>query len=164
MKHISIIVAIAQNNAIGKDNKLLWNISEDLKRFKRLTTGHTVIMGEKTYDSLPVKPLPKRNNIVITHIPNKKFEGCNTVYSIEEAIEKCPDNDECFVMGGGSVYNQFMLHADTLYITRINKDAEGDTFFSQIDKTIWKLTEIEENIVDEKNNINYNYEIYKKIN
>jgi dihydrofolate reductase len=160
MKNISIIVAIAENNAIGKDNKLLWHISEDLKRFKRLTTGHTVIMGENTYESLPVKPLPNRTNIVITHIPGKKFDNCETVYSIIEAIDRCPENDECFVIGGGSVYKQFLEIANRLYITRVHKEIEGDTFFPVIDTTLWKLIEKEEAVDDAKNNFKYNYETY----
>ena len=164
MKHISIIVAIAKNYAIGKDNKLLWHISEDLKRFKRLTTGHTVIMGENTYESLPIRPLPNRNNIVITHIDGKKFDGCQTVYSINEAVEKCPENDECFIIGGGSIYKQFLEISDKLYITRVNKEIDGDTYFPEIDKEKWELIEIEKGIIDIKNEFDYNYEIYQKKN
>ena len=102
-KHISIIVAVAENNAIGKGNKLLWHISDDLKRFKRLTTGHPVVMGKKTYESLPVKPLPNRTNVVISDIEGELINGCEMAYSIEEAIEKCPDNEESCIIGGGSI-------------------------------------------------------------
>src|SRR5664279_2884229 len=102
-KKISIIVAVAQNNAIGKDNKLLWHISEDLKRFKRLTSGNTVVMGKNTFYSLPIRPLPNRTNIVITDVPGETIEGCVMAYSIEDAIEKCESVNENFIIGGGSI-------------------------------------------------------------
>ena len=159
---ISIIVAIAEKMAIGKNNDLLWHLPEDLKRFKKLTTGHTVIMGENTFESLPIKPLPNRSNIIISHIEGKKFEGCLTVYSIESALENCPDNEECFVIGGASVYKQFLEHSDKLYITRINKEIEGDTFFPKFESDKWELIESEKGITDEKNQFDYNYEIYRK--
>jgi dihydrofolate reductase len=161
MKKISIIVAIAANNAIGKDNKLLWHISEDLKRFKKLTTGHDIIMGENTYYSLPMKPLPNRKNIVITDKKDKKFDGCETVYSIAEAIDKCSDANESFVIGGSSVYSQFLKFANKLYITRVNKNFEADCFFPEINYSEWNLIEKQENITDEKNDFSYNYEIWK---
>jgi dihydrofolate reductase len=134
---ISIIVAIAKNHAIGKDNNLLWHIPEDLKRFKRLTLGHKVIMGRRTYLSLPYRPLKDRVNIVITDIPGESFEGCVMVYSIEEAIKLCKPDEESFIIGGAMVYKQFMEHADKLYITRVHKDFEADTFFPRIEPEIW---------------------------
>jgi len=161
-KNISIIVAIAQNNAIGKDNQLLWHISEDLKRFKKLTTGHDIIMGENTYYSLPVRPLPNRKNIVITDKKDKKFDGCETVYSIDEAINMSSDTDESFVIGGSSIYNQFLNHANKLYITRVNKEFEGDCFFPVVNYSEWNLIEKIENITDDNNTFSYNYEIYEK--
>ncbi len=108
MKPISIIVAIASNYAIGKDNDLLWHISDDLKRFKRITSGHTVVMGKNTFYSLPFRPLPKRRNIVLTDVPGEKIEGCEMAYSIDHAIELMDENSENFIMGGGSIYRQFM--------------------------------------------------------
>jgi dihydrofolate reductase len=162
MKNISIIVAIAEDNAIGKDNKLLCHISEDLKRFKRLTTGHTVIMGKNTWFSLPLKPLSNRTNIVISDDRNDNFDGCVMTYSIEETINKCSDTDESFVMGGASIYNQFLQHANKLYVTRIHKKFEADTFFPEINVNEWKLTEKQENIKDVNNNFDYNYEVYVK--
>ncbi|MCA1746255.1 MAG: dihydrofolate reductase, partial [Bacteroidales bacterium] len=114
-KNISIIVAIAENNAIGKDNKLLWRLSDDLKRFKRLTTGHTVIMGRNTFLSLPNGALPNRRNIVITDQPDENFEACEMAHSVEEALELAGDSGECFVMGGGMVYRQMMPVAGRLY-------------------------------------------------
>ena len=103
---LSIIVAIAENYAIGKDNQLLWHISDDLKRFKRLTSGHTVIMGRNTWLSLPRRPLPNRNNIVITDNPQDCFENCNMVDSIDAALAECQPGEECFIMGGASIYRQ----------------------------------------------------------
>jgi len=138
---ISIIVAIAKNLAIGKDNQLLWHISEDLKRFKKLTSGHTVIMGRNTWLSLPIRPLPNRTNIVITDNPTECFEGCVMVNSIEAALAKCPPDEECFVMGGASIYRQMMPLADKLYITQVDKPFEGDTFFPEIDPKVWEISE-----------------------
>ncbi|MFW5821689.1 MAG: dihydrofolate reductase, partial [Bacteroidota bacterium] len=120
-KNISIIVAIAENNAIGKNNELLWKISDDLKRFKKLTTGHKVIMGRNTYLSLPNSPLPNRKNVVITDIENEKFEGCEMAYSIEEALANVQENEEAFVIGGGMIYKQFLPHANKLYLTRVHQ-------------------------------------------
>ena len=114
MKQISIIVAIAENMAIGKDNDLLWHISDDLKRFKRITKGHQVIMGKNTYLSLPFKPLPNRINIVITDDKSETFERCKTVHSIEEAVSYCNENEESFIIGGASIYSQFFPYANKL--------------------------------------------------
>ncbi|MCD6112487.1 MAG: dihydrofolate reductase [Bacteroidales bacterium] len=136
---ISIIVAIAENNAIGKDNKLLCHIPGDLKRFKKLTTGKTVIMGLKTFKSLPNGPLPNRRNIVITDKKNQKIDGCDMAYSIEEAVEMCNTDEENFVIGGGSIYRQFLPLADKLYITKVHHNFDADTFFPEIDYSKWKL-------------------------
>ncbi len=158
--NISIIVAIAENNAIGRNNDLLWHISEDLKRFKRLTEGHTVVMGKNTYFSLPRRPLPKRTNLVITDVPGEQIDDCVMAYSIGEAIEKMDKSKENFVMGGGSIYRQFMPHADKLYITRVHKDFEGDVFFPKIDANIWKLQSAEKITDDRQNDFNYTFEVY----
>jgi len=161
-KSFSIIVAIAGNNAIGKENKLLWHIPEDLKRFKRITSGHAVIMGKKTFESLPVRPLPGRINIVITDEKSDNFPGCIMAYSIEDSIIKSPD-DECFIIGGGSVYRQFLPHAEQMYITKIHKDFEADTYFPEIDLTEWNLTEESVIQIDENSNLEYSFRIYKKL-
>lgn len=162
MKNISIIVAIAQNYAIGKDNRLLWHISNDLIRFKRITQGHPVIMGKKTFESLPKAPLPNRSNIVLTDVPGEKIEGCTMAYSIKEALEMCDDAHECFIIGGGSVYRQCMPYADKLYITRINKDFEGDTFFPEIDEKEWRLVEKMDVTDDPQNEFTYSFLTYTK--
>jgi len=157
---ISIIVAVSEDWGIGKDNELLWNISEDLKRFKRLTSGNTVIMGKKTWDSLPRRPLPGRTNIVLTDDPDEIIEGSVTAYSIEDALDKCKKSDDIFVIGGGSVYRQFMPIADRLYITHIHKKAPADVYFPEIDPKIWKVAEKEDFEAGETNPIAYSYVIY----
>lgn len=157
---ISIIVAVAENMAIGKDNQLLWHISEDLKRFKKLTSGHTVVMGRNTWLSLPLRPLPHRTNIVITDNPTECLEGCLMVNSIEAALANCPVDEESFVMGGASIYRQFMPIADKLYITRVDKPFEGDTFFPEIDPQVWKLVEQSEWFDMADNSFRYRFENY----
>jgi len=142
---ISIIVAIASNQAIGKDNQLLWHIPEDLKRFKRLTTGHTIVMGKRTFESLPLRPLPNRRSIVITDIPGEEIEGCVMAYSIEDAISKMEAGEENFIIGGGSVYRQFLPLADKLYLTLVEKEFEADTFFPDIQWDEWNIQLQEEN-------------------
>ena len=163
IKKLSIIVAIAQNNAIGIENKLLWHLSDDLKRFKLLTSGNTVIMGENTFESLPIKPLPNRTNIVISHIQGKTFEGCIAVNSIEEAINNCDDTKENFIIGGGSVYAQFLPFANKLYITKVHKNFDADCFFPEIDFSKWKLISSIDYEPDEKNDFSYSYLIYERI-
>jgi len=158
----SIIVAIAANNAIGKDNDLLWSISKDLKLFKQLTDGHYIVMGKKTYFSLPKRPLPNRTNLVITDVPGEEIEGCLMAYSIEDAIEKMDPENENFIIGGGSVYRQFLPYANKLYLTRVHKDFEADTFFPEISLDEWELTEKENITNDEQNDFAYSFETYKR--
>jgi dihydrofolate reductase len=162
MKKISIIVAIAKNFAIGKDNQLLWHIPADLKRFKRITSGLQVIMGKLTYESLPIRPLPNRRNIVITDNPMDSFEGCTTVHSIEEAVALCNEQEESFIIGGGSVYRQFLPFCNKLYLTMVHKDFEADTFFPQVDLSKWKLIEREDRDPDDKNDFSYSFLIFEK--
>ena len=146
---ISIIVAIASNNAIGKDNQLLWHIPDDLKRFKKLTTGHTIVMGKRTFESLPLRPLPNRRSVVITDIPGEQIEGCIMAYSIDDAIRKMEPGAENFIIGGGSVYRQFLPLADKLYLTLVEKDFEADTYFPEIDFSLWDTEFSEEANSDE---------------
>lgn len=160
MKDISIIVAIAANNAIGKDNDLLWHISDDLKRFKKLTENHFIIMGKKTYYSLPVRPLPKRTNMVITDIAEEQIDNCIMAYSINDSIEKMDAEKENYIIGGGSIYEQFMPLANKLYITRVHQDFEGDTFFPEISLKEWKLAEKIDINDDNQNNFTYTFETY----
>jgi dihydrofolate reductase len=164
MKPISIIVAIASNNAIGKDNQLLWHISADLKRFKQITGGHPVVMGKNTFYSLPKRPLPNRRNIVITDVAGEIIEGCEMAYSIDDAENLCDEDIENFVIGGGSIYNQFIDIAYKLYITRVHKDFEADTFFPDIDPQVWQLTEKIDMPFDEQCSLSYTYEIWVRKN
>ena len=163
MTKISIIVAVAENNAIGKDNKLLWHLSEDLKRFKRLTSGNPVIMGKNTYFSLPVRPLPKRENIVITDVPGERIDNCIMAYSIEDAIEKMDSDKENFIIGGASIYRQFMPYADKLYITWVHKSFDADTFFPEVDEKEWREISREDiTDADDKNPYPYSFVIYER--
>jgi dihydrofolate reductase len=159
---ISIIVAVSEDWGIGKDNELLWHISEDLKRFKRLTMGKTILMGKRTWDSLPRKPLPGRKNIVLTDVPGECIDCSVTAYSIDDALSKCEVGEEIFVIGGGSVYRQFMDIADRLYITHVHRKAEADVYFPEIDPEIWKVVESEEFKTDDAERISYTYTIYER--
>ena len=159
---ISIIVAIAENYAIGKDNQLLWHISEDLKRFKKITSGKKIIMGRNTLLSLPKWPLPNRTSIVITDKPDEMFEGCEMVFSIDEAVQKCGKDEECFIIGGASIYQQFMPLADKLYITRVDKPFDADTFFPEISPEEWKLLEKSESYPMADGSFNYVFETYER--
>lgn len=161
---ISIIVAVSDDWGIGKDNELLWRISEDLKRFKRLTYGNTVIMGKKTWESLPRRPLPGRKNIVLTDDSQECIDCSVTAYSVEDALSKCGKEDEIFVIGGGSVYRQFMPFAERLYITHVHRKGPADVYFPEIDHDIWEVVEKEEFESSEINSIPYTYIIYQRRN
>jgi dihydrofolate reductase len=152
---VSIIVAIAKNNAIGKDNKLLWYLPNDLKHFKDVTTGHTVIMGRKTYDSVG-KPLPKRRNIIITR-QAISIEGCEVVNSLEAALALCKDEDEVFIVGGAEIYRQAIPLTDRIYLTVIDQEFDGDSFFPELDPTEWKEKERENFEPDQKNKLRYSF-------
>lgn len=140
---LSIIVAVAENGIIGRENQLIWHISEDLKRFKRLTEGHPVVMGRKTFESLG-RPLPKRENVVITRQKDLLLEGCRVVNSLEEAFAKYRDTDEeVFVIGGAQIYAEALPFADKFYLTRVHHAYQGDTSFPEWEQTKWNLTEEE---------------------
>ena len=134
---VSIIVAIAKNGIIGDKNSLLWHISEDMRFFRETTSGHPVIMGRKTYDSLG-RPLPKRTNVVISRT-TKHIEGCKVVGSLEEAIALFPKEEEVFIIGGAQIYALAMKVADRLYLTRVEHEYQGDTSFPEWDESKWKL-------------------------
>jgi dihydrofolate reductase len=152
--NIAIIVAIAQNFAIGKNNNLLFHLPNDLKRFKKITSGHAVIMGKNTLFSLPNGPLPNRRNIVITDVAGESFEGCETVYSIEEAVVAVRNEELAFVIGGGMIYRQFYPIAGKLFLTMAHQDFEADTFFPEINFQEWREL-ARETLLDEKNNFSY---------
>lgn len=155
-KNISIIVAIAENFAIGRNNGLLFHLPDDLKRFKEITSGHSLIMGRNTLLSLPKWPLPKRRHIVITDNPCDNFPGCEVVFSIAEALEKVKDEPEAFVIGGGMVYRQFFPLAGKLYLTLVHKTFEADVYFPEIDYSEWEET-VRKDFFDKKNDFHYSY-------
>jgi dihydrofolate reductase len=161
-KKISIIVAIAENYAIGKDNNLLWHISKDLKRFKELTKNHYIVMGKRTYFSLPVRPLPHRTSMIITDVPGEEIDNCLMAYSIDDAVNKMDNTNENFIIGGGSIYRQFMPLADKLYITRVHKAFDADTFFPEISLDEWVLVEKTDINDDPQNDFTYSFEIYNR--
>lgn len=136
---ISIIVAIAKNGVIGGENQLLWHIREDLQRFRRITTGHPVVMGRKTFESLG-RPLPGRTNVVVTRQPDFRAEGCAVVHSLEEAITLFPKDEEIFIIGGAQIYARALPLAERLYITWVGRDYAGDTHFPQWDRGEWVET------------------------
>lgn len=166
---LSIIVAVAQNGAIGRDNGLLWHISEDLKYFKATTTGHPVIMGRKTYESVG-RPLPGRRNIVLTRgeleipqIKNPQTTSMEVVDSLEKVLEIAAGDEEFFIMGGGMLYNATFGLADKLYITRIFAAAEdADTFFPDVNEEEWIVEKEGEVLHDEENDIDFQFVVYKR--
>lgn len=159
---ISIIVAVAEDFGIGWNNDLLFKIPADLKRFKNLTMGQCIIMGKKTWYSLPKRPLPGRDNIVMTDIPGEVIDGGITAYSIEDALAKCSAGKEIFVIGGGSIYRQFMPFASRLYITHVHEKSPADTWFPEISSGIWEVTEKEEYAADASGIPAYSYVIYRR--
>ena len=161
---LSIIVAKAKNNIIGKDNKLLWHLPDDLKRFKKLTIGHNIIMGRKTFESLG-KILPNRKHIVFTQNPNFNIDNENVqiVHSMLEIQEYIENSEENFVIGGAMIYNLLMPYVTKMYITEIEKDFQGDAFFPRIDTQIWKEVSREKGIKDENNDYDYDYVVYERI-
>ena len=161
---LSIIVAIAENYAIGKQGDLLCHLPNDLKHFKQITSGKTVLMGERTFFSLPRHPLPNRRNIVLTDVQGKTFEGAEAAYTIDELCAKVSAEEEAFVIGGGMVYRQMMPLADKLYITHIAHAWEdADTFFPVIDPAIWQLVASEPHPADDQHPYPYTFAEYLRI-
>ena len=160
---LSIIVAKAKNNIIGKDNKLLWNLPEDLKRFKKLTTGHVIIMGRKTFESIG-RVLPNRKHIIFSQNKGLKYEDENVevVHSMLEIKEYIDNDEENFVIGGAMIYNLLMPYVNKMYITQIDKDFEGDAFFPKIDEEKWKIVEEENDLINEESNLNFSYITYER--
>lgn len=159
---LTIIAAAAENNALGKDNQLLWHLPEDFKRFKTLTSGHYIIMGRKTFESFP-KPLPNRTHIIITRQPNYQApEGCIVVTSLEKAMELCPKNEEAFVIGGGEIYQQALDVVDKIDVTRVHTNLDADTFFPTIDPTLWEMVFEEFHPKDDKHAFDFTFLTYVK--
>ncbi|WP_252236803.1 dihydrofolate reductase [Clostridium sp. CH2] len=156
---LSIIVAIAKNNVIGNDNKLIWHISEDLKRFKEITSGKTIVMGRKTFESLP-GVLPNRKHIILTRDKNFKVnsECVEIIYDFDELLNKYKNSDdEVFIIGGGEIYKQLLPYSNKLYLTKINKDFDGDTYFPQINYNHFKIDYKSDVITDEKSGLEYKF-------
>ena len=160
---VSLIVAASENNAIGKDNKLLWHLPEDLKFFKNATWGMPVVMGRKTFEAMG-KLLAGRTNIVITSNKDWKAEGATVVQNIDDALKagEATGAKEAFITGGGEIYRQTMDIADKIYMTRIHAEMEGDTFFPEIDPAAWELIFNKELKADEKNKYDMNFETWQK--
>jgi len=156
---IILIAAIAQNNALGQNNDLLWHLPKDFKRFKEITSGHHIIMGRKTFESFP-KPLPNRTHVIITRQKEYVCEGCIVVQNLEKAIAVCPKNEDIYVIGGGEIYSQSIHLADQLDITRVHHSFEADVFFPEIDPKIWELTTEEVHLKDEKHLYDYSFQTF----
>lgn len=159
---IVIIAAVAENNALGKDNKLLWHLSDDLKRFKALTLDGYILMGRKTFESLP-GVLPRRKHIVITRNPNFSVEGVEAAKSIPEAIKLVPKDKDVYIIGGGEIYAQSLELADKIELTRVHHTFDADTFFPELDKSRWELTYSEFHPKDEKHQFDFTFETYLRI-
>lgn len=158
----TIVVAMGEKNEIGADNQLLWHLPKDLKHFKELTSGHPIIMGRKTYESIG-KALPNRTNIVISRKKNWFEEGILIVGSIKEAVKFAKKIDEdIFIIGGGNIYEQTMEIADKLEVTLVKTELKADTFFPKIDQKIWKLSEEVFHEKDEKNQYDFSFQTYEK--
>jgi dihydrofolate reductase len=158
---ITLIAAVAENNALGKDNQLLWHLPEDFKRFKAVTSGHYIIMGRKTFESFP-KPLPNRTHVIITRQENYAPEGCVVVNSLEAAIAACPLNAENFIIGGGEIYKQSIGIADKIDITKVHAHFDADTFFPEIDPKKWELESEEFHPKDEKHLFEFTFSTFRK--
>jgi dihydrofolate reductase len=158
---IVMIAAVAENNALGKNNELVWHLPNDFKRFKELTSGHYIIMGRKTFESFP-KPLPNRTHVVITRQPNYQPEGCVVVNSIENAIKACPENETIYIIGGGEIYNQSLAFSDTIEITKVHGEFEADAFFPEIKSENWELIQSVFNSKDERHLYDYTYQTFVK--
>ncbi len=161
---LSLIVAKAKNNVIGKDNKLIWHLPEDLKRFKKLTSGHTIIMGRKTFESLG-RVLPNRHHIILCNdaqmnITDENVEVLEDISMLDKYIK---NNEENFVIGGATMYKLLMPYCTKMYITEINKEFDGDVYFPEINKAEWKIVDTEKGLKDENNPFDYEYVTYERI-
>lgn len=160
---ITIIAALAQNNAIGFENKLIYWLPNDLKRFKALTTGHTIIMGRKTFESLPKGALPNRRNIVLSRQKDFSAAGAEVFHSLNEALEACADKEDIFIIGGSSLYQEAIEHADRLCLTHIeDTPKQADAFFPEIDESHWNVILNEKHEADEKHHYCYRFTDYER--
>ena len=153
---VSLVAAASENNVIGKNNTLIWRMPADMKFFKNLTMGHTVVMGRKTYESMG-KPLPGRKNIIITRNKEYKADGCVVFGSFSDVLEYCKAEDEIYVIGGAEIYHQLMNSADKIYLTRIHHNFAGDAYFPEIPNSEWEETKRTDFSADENNQYNYSF-------
>jgi dihydrofolate reductase len=158
----SILVAVSENGVIGKDNNLVWHLPVDLKFFKEKTSGHHIIMGRKTHESVG-RPLPNRVNIVISRSADYKADGCIVVQSLKEAIDTVVDDSEAFICGGAEIYKQALDVADRMYLTRVHNEFEGDTFFPEFDTKVWIEKERVRVDPDEKNKYSCSFITYERL-
>lgn len=159
---ITIIAAVAANRALGKDNQLIWHLPADLRRFKKVTSGHHVIMGRKTFESLG-KPLPNRTNIIISRNTDYNAEGCVVVNSLQSAIDAARDDENPFILGGAEIYQQAMQFADKLDITFVHEQFEADAFFPKISKAHWRETSRQDHKADDENIYDYSFVTFTRI-
>ena len=158
---VSMIAAHANNRVIGKDNQLIWHLPADLKFFKNTTSGHTIIMGRKTYDSIG-RPLPNRTNVVITRNKDFEAEGCEVFHALEDALSAHAHEEEVFIVGGAQLYEIGLEYAHRLYLTEIDAEFEGDTFFPEYDTSVWKESWREAHEPDERNTYAFAFVRYEK--
>ena len=156
---IIMIAAVAENNALGKNNNLLWHLPNDFKRFKEITSGHYIIMGRKTFESFP-KPLPNRTHVIISRQKNLLIESCIVAEDVEKAIAICPSNEDLFIIGGGEIYKQAIHLADQLDITLVHHSFEADVYFPVIDPEIWELSSESFQPKDEKHLFDYTFQTF----
>ncbi|WP_112084814.1 dihydrofolate reductase [Flavobacterium lacus] len=156
---IIMIAAVAENNALGKDNNLVWHLPDDFRRFKELTSGHPIIMGRKTFESFP-KLLPNRTHIIITRQKNYQPEHCIVVDSIEKALEFVPEEENAFIIGGGEIYKQSLDYTDVIELTRVHDSFDADTYFPEINPDSWQLVEEEYHPKDEKHLVDFTYQTF----
>lgn len=162
MNQISIVVAISENNAIGKDNQLLWHLPADLKHFKEITSGSTIIMGRKTYDSIG-RPLPNRRNIVITRSLDLQIPNVEVVHTLESALSLCDDEKEVFIIGGAEIYKNALPTANKIHLTTVHQNYDADVFFPELIKEQWKEINNEYHPADEKNSVAYTFSTLERI-
>ncbi|MBI3336923.1 dihydrofolate reductase [Candidatus Peregrinibacteria bacterium] len=157
---IILIAAASENNVIGKNGKIPWDLPDDVKHFRDLTQGRAIVMGRKTFESLG-KPLPKRRNIVVTH-SDRIFDGCETVHSFEEALKVCADESEVWVIGGGGIYREALAIADRIEFTRVHATVEGDAFFPVVDRSDWNLKKSLHHPIDAKHQYAFTFETWER--
>ncbi len=160
---ISIIAAISENHALGKNNEMLWHLPDDFKRFKKVTLGHHVIMGRKTFESLGKKALPKRTNIIITRQPSYQASRIVLASSLTKALQIAKTDSNPYILGGGQIYKEAMQYADVLDLTIVHHKFEADTFFPEIDPKVWKETSREFHAKDDKHRYDFSFVMYKRI-